>query len=400
MRTMFALLECPEKFSFASLNPISGMSVLAREKHLLHLALSFLAYDLPARLPHAADLLSRIRLAYVVNRLGDEELCARGLADLKKDGRVRALLVQAELCRAVDDFYATNLPVSLWQPRPGSFKYSFWTTKRFGSIRFRRSKGDSPEMVARIRSYKPWTVTMARCSDDARIAAIDVSTRLLDGHEVIDGLALHWTDGSKDGAGALDRRFVDKSGFSPGGRRHRVHLASYEGVQPRVVAGDLIRNVLFVTTREAHHYSGGSDAPSGTSLLPDAVFFTPERGTVDEDGRRRWGPFGTHRNMGGSVRFDHAVGSCKYLDVRCFLDGLKVTSVMVGEAGKRKPVLTGLRFKMSVMADGPMEHLTSEMEKHPTLNVTSAERPREMPKTRLKRAIVSSSSLSLSAITQ
>ncbi len=345
-----------------------------REKFLLDLVVRYLRHDPAARVPQAVELLQCLRLAYVAHLIENFE--SLGLPELDSDAAAVELLEQARHCSRVSNFYQfqADFPSWLWVPRRGSMKYSFWTNKRFGNLRYRCLEGSSPEETARIRTFSPRKIKFQR-EGDVRISAIEVSVRKVEGQEMMDGLALEWSDGSRDAAGGVSVDDVTKDDGRS--RRFKVELGKHEGVIPCLVAGDFVRSIMFVTPETKY---GPESSPTfhevppaaavgvgGGSVPPSTV--TLHKGTVDADGRKAWGPFGEtrtpqHHYLNNHVppprpRLDSVLGSSRDLAGKCFLDGVKGVVVSLGPEGDKRLVLTSLHFKLSVLVDGPLEHLSS-----------------------------------------
>ncbi len=355
---MINFLDHPERFALPSMSPVSGLTMSDREAFLFELAMRYLRHDRQRASSCAVAVLSKLRLALV----DVQDFASLGLPELDANTDAAALLVLAKASRHYSgNLYASDLPRSLWAPRPRSVKHSYWTSVRKGTLRYRCTKKDSAEEVARIRSYKARKVVMER-GGDVRIRAIQVSLGHLDGEEVVDGLALEWDDGTVDTAGGMEGR------MQPGSKRVKVPLDRFQGVQPQVVDGKFVKDIKFVSPEAA-----------AASTTQDV-----------NDGSRCYGPF---RSGGERGRFEGATGSCKDLSGRCFLDGVKGVVVKVAEGGIQRPAFTALHFKMSLLADAPLvKGEETEEETGPALNAGSVECERILTRTALRKALAATGS--------
>ena len=387
---MTEFLKYPETFSFANLNTICGQGMLERERYLLKTALRFLSHDAARRLRHAFKVLSLIKLTYVVDEL---EAAMRTTTDLHEFGfnsAVLGLMEQARQCRAKDNFYVGSSLRELWVPRPGSIKYSFWS-KRFGNYNSQLAQTAGKTYFTFDRGV------------GVRISGLDVFTRQLGNEETVVGMRLHWTDGTEDLAGSSNDERTKQSSSSPSSslspagvpairgavgpiRSHKIRLDGFEGVQPRVSADEFIRRILFLSSVEIDRTVGGG---------PQIKYPTME-------GRKSWGPFGNvsrnNDSNNNNVRSPKQVletipSNGKHVSERLFLDGLKGATVYKDDSGS-DPILTSVKFKMSLLADRPLEGLTKTPPEDPIMNKEFLYKDcRLMLVTKLKKAVAFSNSM-------
>lgn len=316
--TMLWFLHSIDSSSLSVIRSVCGLPALQLERYILNLVIRYIKANKAERLQHATDLFSTLKLAYIAKELDFDRL---ELPELEDKQRFAQLHTWLDMCRDVDDDFNfecvhinTKMPSMFWHPRPRTIKYSIWS-RRHGNYKARverMKKDDGQEVGVTFKRF-----AFERCPG-VRLTRLDVfPTTVKNGHTIIGGLRLYWSDQTIDEAGQVT------------GQPCSVKLAPNEGVSVRLNSGEFVERILFCNTMFPY--------------TPTAVH----------------GPYGRQYEDDGRTMYDSPMCSLKAFEDNLYLDGIKGFEVI--RAGS-KPVCT-LSFKMSLLANTSLEHYFAETTK-------------------------------------